>query len=563
MESLKLSAKYFAIMFAITAPVVVFVVLAHIFANKTQFDLSFMIALFNDKRYEMTLLKAAGVVVAPIAIIIFLLVAVKPKTKIYGSAKFAKRLNKRLRSKEGVILGTFKGQTIISEGWTPVLLYAPQGSGKTISMAIPNLLTGKNSFVVNDVKRELWEKTSGFRAKFTECYLFAPLHEKSHCWNPFDELKVFKREADKVTMIQKIAAEIYSPGKEKQNASFYQSAERLFVAVALYLHTSNSILTLFECKNFTTPTKVNFQTFLKQIIEHDHGINKTVKGEFRHFTTMKEDNLNTILNFYDKPLSIFLNNDLVKVTSKSDFLLSDLRKRRITIYKGADPSSLPVVQGVFSIFNAIFYSVMTMDEPNTKTEPFGVYDLQDEFTSQGRLDTFMSKIAYLRSYRVRPIIIVQSPSQIKGLYSANEYETIVQSSSDKVIYTPNSSAVAKELSEFMGTYTITQIKKTYQTKSTSRTKDERSRSLMLPQEILALDNKKQIVLSYESNPLLSKKIFSYELEPYKSRLDLQPPIVPYIDNIIVKANDFSFYETKNITIEESSFTNDDLEIDEY
>ncbi len=66
----------------------------------------------------------------------------KPES-IHGDAKWAtpKQIKKMgLRSKSGVLLGKYKKEYLIADGYQHVLLFAPTGSGKGVGFVIPNLL---------------------------------------------------------------------------------------------------------------------------------------------------------------------------------------------------------------------------------------------------------------------------------------------------------------------------------------------------------------------------------------------------------------------------------------
>ncbi|WP_189662977.1 type IV secretory system conjugative DNA transfer family protein, partial [Pseudomonas amygdali] len=72
----------------------------------------------------------------------------------------------RIEEHPAILIGKHptKDTFLASYGQTFVMLAAPPGSGKTVGVVTPNLLSYPDSVVVNDPKFENWRDTAGFRA---------------------------------------------------------------------------------------------------------------------------------------------------------------------------------------------------------------------------------------------------------------------------------------------------------------------------------------------------------------------------------------------------------------
>lgn len=103
------------------------------------------------------------------------------------------------------------------------LIVAPPGTGKTASIALPNLFSISNSVVVLDIKGELYQKSAGFRQqKFGHKILrFSPLstEENTMFFNPFDRKVIQNLDyVEQKTLADQIAGTIFVGEKGKENS---------------------------------------------------------------------------------------------------------------------------------------------------------------------------------------------------------------------------------------------------------------------------------------------------------------------------------------------------------
>lgn len=98
-----------------------------------------------------------------------------------------------LLDKRGIVLGRMgagwfsKGVLLRRDATLTALVLAAPGAGKTSGVAMPTLLADGNeawSMFVYDIKGELYEDTSGWRAKFGPVFRFEPKGRSGARWNP-------------------------------------------------------------------------------------------------------------------------------------------------------------------------------------------------------------------------------------------------------------------------------------------------------------------------------------------------------------------------------------------
>jgi type IV secretion system protein VirD4 len=157
----------------------------------------------------------AGGLVGGITLLVGLIYALWARgAPLHGAARFAReRELKRhgFRSTSGIVVGR-KGRRFLTFGGSEhVLVEAPTRSGKGTGIVIPNLLTWAGSVVVLDVKRENYDASAGFRAKYgQEVFLFNPTDREGRTarYNPLAYID--RGDPDDVIIeLQKIATMLF------------------------------------------------------------------------------------------------------------------------------------------------------------------------------------------------------------------------------------------------------------------------------------------------------------------------------------------------------------------
>jgi type IV secretion system protein VirD4 len=129
---------------------------------------------------------------------------------------------------------------------------------------------------------------------------------------------------------------------------------------------------------------------------------------------------------------------------------------------------------------------------------------------------------------LRLLAIVQSPAQLKEIYSFEAAEAFEQSFDCRVYFTPAASDIgtAETVSRLLGTNTVSgrsrSIRLGSSRSSSSVTQSEKGRPLLLPQEVLRLPLEKEIVLIGGVAPILADKIRVWKESVFAQRMDAAP-----------------------------------------
>ncbi|MEE7546051.1 type IV secretory system conjugative DNA transfer family protein [Xanthomonas sp. Kuri4-1] len=484
-------------------------------------------------------IKMAGYLGGGLVGLVYLLVlylVFKPrKQALHGDARFANggdlaRNGLFKPSANGIVVGKFNGKLVRLSGQQFVILAAPTRSGKGVGIVIPNLLEYQESVVVLDIKQENFDLTSGWRAsQGQEVFLFNPFAEdrRTHRWNPLSYVSTDP--AFRVSDLMSIAAMLYPDGSDDQKF-WVSQARNAFMAFALYLFENwddeqslgfpggAGAPTLGGVYRLSSGDGSDLKKYLKSLSERKF-LSGNARSAFANLLSQAEETFASIMGTLKEPLNAWINPVLDAATSGDDFLLTDLRRKKMTVYIGIQPNKLAESR---LIINLLFSQIINL---NTKELPKSNPDLKyqclllmDEFTSIGKVDIIASAVAYMAGYNIRLLPIIQSMAQLDATYGRDVSRTIITNHALQILYAPREQQDANDYSEMLG-YTTVRKQNVTRGREVTRSVTEERRALMLPQELKAMGPEKEVFL-YEgiSHPVKCEKIRYYEDRYFTVRL---------------------------------------------
>jgi type IV secretion system protein VirD4 len=469
------------------------------------------------------------------AYLALLVLMLRPRDKaLHGDARFANAgdLNKNgmlKPSPTGVIVGKYNGNIVRLPGQQFVILAAPTRSGKGVGVVIPNLLDYQESMVVLDIKQENYELTSGWRkSQGQEVFLFNPFAEdrRSHRWNPLTY--VSRDAAFRVSDLMSIAAMLYPDGSDDQKF-WVSQARNTFMAFALYLFENwedeqsigfpgGSPPTIGAIYRISSGDGSELRPYLQKLSQKKF-LSGNARTAFANLLSQADETFASILGTFKEPLNAWINPILDAVTSADDFLLTDVRKKKMTIYIGIQPNKLAESRLIVNLFFSQLINLNTKELP--KSNPALKYQcllLMDEFTSIGKVDIISSAVSYMAGYNIRLLPIIQSMAQLDATYGKDVSRTIITNHALQIIYAPREQQDANDYSEMLG-YTTVRKENVTRGREYSRSESEERRALMLPQELKAMGFDKEVFL-YEGipHPVMCDKIKYYQDKFFTSKL---------------------------------------------
>ncbi len=444
-----------------------------------------------------------------------------------------------LFNKEGLLMGQYKpGKYFIAKDYQHVLLFAPTGSGKGVGFVIPNLLFWKESVFVHDIKLENLDFTSGYRSKVLKqkVYAWVPAATdgKSHCYNPLDWIST--NPGQMVDDVQKIGNILI----EKQE--FWENEARALVTGVI----------LFLIADDTKPQTFGevVRTLRSDDTAHMLASGLDVFGSKMHpvgymniaaFLQKAEKERSGVVSTANSRLDLWANPIIDKTTSRSDFDISTFKKVLTTVYVGLTPDNIQRLRPLMSMFYQQASQFLSKQMP-TKEEKYGVLFLMDEFPTLGKMEQFLSGIAYFRGYQVKLFLVIQDTQQLKSAYEDSGMNSFLSNSTYRITFAANNVETAKLISELIGNKTVATESmnkpKYFDMNPASRSihLSKSQRALLLPQEVISMDRKWQIILIEASSPIKCSKIFYFKDKFFTKRL-MKPIELPKQEFTVGKKQD--------------------------
>ena len=384
--------------------------------------------------------------------------------------------------------------------------------------------------------------TSGFRKQHgQDVYLWNPGapygtedtgNTKTHRFNPLDLIP--RDQLLRVDAIQKIW-DIFFPKSMDKGQIWGPSARSLALGLSVYLMDHGERFTFGEIRRIVNITS-NFELFLETLLKRhfDEGENFSLDLvcviNFNEFLQKAEKERSGVVSTLNSALEIWANPFVDAATSASDFDIRDLRRKRMSIYLGITPGNIKRFAPLMNMFFQQVISVMTEHEPKTD-EPYTALLAIDEFPLLGKMDILKDGVAFLRSYRVKPMFVCQSKSQISEIYGDHGSQSMFQNCKTKNAFVPNDIKEAKEISEQLGKKTVVTYSRTYTNAGIgqgSLSKSYTSRELMKPDEVMRFTKHKSILLVENTRPIKVKKVQWFKDKNFKSRV-IEPSPIPLIN----------------------------------
>ncbi|MGH6610141.1 MAG: type IV secretory system conjugative DNA transfer family protein, partial [Burkholderiaceae bacterium] len=247
------------------------------------------------------------------------------------------------------------------------------------------------------------------------------------------------------------------------------------------------------------------------------------KTAFANMLSQADETFASIMGTFKEPLNAWINPVLDAATNTDDFLLTDVRRKRMTIYLGIQPNKLAESRLIVNLFFSQLINQNTRELPQNNPElKHQCLLLMDEFTSIGKVDIIATAIAYMAGYNIRLLPIIQSMAQLDAVYGKDVSRTMITNHALQIVYAPREQQDANDYSEMLGYTTIRKRNRSRshgQQGTVTYSESEERRALMLPQELKAMGFDSEVFF-YEGipHPVKCEKIKYFKEAHFTQRL---------------------------------------------
>jgi type IV secretion system protein VirD4 len=443
---------------------------------------------------------------------------------------------------KGLLFGLFARYVCMPDS-AHVLLYAMTRSGKGVSYVVPNCFNYEDSLVVLDIKGENHRATATHRQDTgQEVFLFAPMASDghSHCWNPL--AGVTSADPDYLNRLHSIAYDFFPVVPDPKTEFWQGKARNAFYGIsAMLAETPSAVLNPGEV--FRYFVRGDASLHLAQAIADNRA------GGIRHsqvcinlisdFLAGIEEIVSGTRNHVTSAMGAWFNPVVVAATSRSDFDLADLRRRKMTIYVAVEPADLPKLSSVLRLF---FLRLLAANMKGVPGVDEGIgnrcHVLLDEFMALGPMRPISDAVAYSIGFGLHFSFVVQSKAQIAEKYKGQGQADLFGNMGAEIVFGTNDQQICKEVSERAGYDTVTATSRTaprfmswWRRKEQNETEHQHRRALLLAQEVERMSPDMELVFRKTSPPFLLRRLTWHKDQNFRG-LEAPPPEAPPLQCVL-------------------------------
>ncbi|MCY0853056.1 type IV secretory system conjugative DNA transfer family protein [Cupriavidus sp. D39] len=481
-----------------------------------------------------------------------------------GSWPFYKRVS---YTANGVYLGaldTPDGRKVLRyDESAHVLAYMPSRSGKGVGLVVPTLLSYPHSTATNDLKRENFELTSGFRHSAGSLVIcFDPTGTDGRSidgrtpfrvgcsWNVCEEVREYPHD---VQDAQNIAAIIADANDEGIGSDHWISTSwGLIAGLILHCKYAERDKSLTGAFNYLTdPTFEDPEQMLMGMLNAEHDptghfgwkdssgrstkVHPVVAAVARANLNREAKERASVLSTAETKLALYQDPVIARNIRRSDFRIRDLmnHEKAVSLYLVVPPSDKKRLQPLLRMFFTYLIRQLTQsmdfaDGESLRSFRHRLLLLIDELPSLGKMDQLQDGLGYLAGYGITAFLFAQDTIQLVDAYGENQ--TITSGCQVRVASAPNTLATAKDISAMTGITTVKKQTVNYSGKRTAAMLDQMSvseddveRPLLTDDEAMRLPRDELIIFNTGHNPIRAKKLRYFEMKEFKRRAEIESP----------------------------------------
>lgn len=398
--------------------------------------------------------------------------------------------------KSGIPMGCNGDKLLIKDDVSHSLVISAPGSGKTQAIMLPLIkssIKANDCFLVNDIKGELLDKTSGElkREGYNVIVLdYANLKIGNH-YNilslPYHLYKNSNKD-DAITLLENVGYYLMHDDNDNADIFWEKTSIDYFVGLALYLFENAkekeiNLNSLFSLSNDIFNAKKDYSKLIMESLDKHSSTYQFLSSTL----FAPEETRGGIIATFSQRVKRFVSREMLSnMMATSDFDILGINNEKTAIF--AISGNSEEANALISIlFNQVFYSI---DNSDNKENRFNF--IIDEFDSMKTIKDFYSKINYARGINIRITAFIKSFTNLNNIYGEKNKD-LIRLCFDNIIYLfANDIYTLEEISKLCG--------------NTSKG------PLISVEELKVINNFEEIILMPRMYPIRTKVIPDYELD---------------------------------------------------
>jgi type IV secretion system protein VirD4 len=416
------------------------------------------------------------------------------------------------------------------------IVFGSTGSGKSRGYVRPFLFQAAKrgeSVILADPKAELYESTAEYMRGLGYTVRVFNLLDPKHGdgWNPLNDIE---SDRNLVDSIAEVIVKNTSNATERQD--FWEKAEKNLLQALMHYVQSMTIpgtdkLLPIEKRSFGAVYRLLSDESFAELEARFGELPKShpAKAPYGIFKLAHRQIWGNIAIGLGNRLSVFQNRVIDEITAHSDIDLTLPGKSPCAYYCviSAQDSRYEFLSSLFFSCVASRLTDFARREGEGGRLPVKVNLLLEEFCNIGNLGAdFLKQLAILRGFGVGCQLLVQSLPQLAGRYPKAEWEELISHCDVMICLGANDLKTAAYFSDKCGDVTVrtesNQMPLTplfspvyTSTRPYSQTKSSARRALLMPDEILRMNNDKCLILLRGQKPLMLDKLAPEEFPVFE------------------------------------------------
>jgi type IV secretion system protein VirD4 len=405
------------------------------------------------------------------------------------------------------------------------IVVAGTRSGKGVGCVIPSAVNWIHSILILDVKKEIYEATSGFRGQFGPVIRFEPTAPDSAAYNPLAEIRPGLNE---VRDAQAVATMLVDPTGEKEPDHWQKTAFTLLTGAILHVLYAEEDKSLRGVATFLTNPKCSQFDTLDKMLSTNHlpsGPHPIISECAKEIMNKAEQELSGVFSTATAALGLYRDPVVARATSRSDFRIADLMhgKRPLSLYLVVAPSDIDRLRPLMRlVLDQIGRRLIESNAAGGGAKPkHRLLLLLDEVAILGRVSFIEQGLPVFAGYGIKAFLVLQSILQLEAKYT--DKQSLVSNCAVRLIYSANEENTAERISKWTGqatktTENVSMSGSVFGPKNqASHSKQETQRSLLTPGEVMTLPDTDALLFVQGMQPYRAKKVRFYCDPRFKAR----------------------------------------------